>query len=142
MFSTVQLSSNAYSKYFSHRLLSNEEHSEDSLTFTNDIIKHSQAEKETRERSNSLSTYKIGSIVKGILGAKVPFVNRGPRNARQSAYLNLTRVTLSLTAAIKVGEKALLLDDGSLAQGWTGKADSACRFSFFRREKNRIIILR
>ena len=62
-------------------------------------------------------------------------VKRGPRYARQSAYLNLTRVTSSLTAAIKVEEKALQLDDVSLPQGCTGEADSACRFSFFRREK-------
>ena len=125
---------NAYSKYFSHRLLSNYEYSEDSLTFTSDIIKHSQTEKENREWSNSLSINTLGNIVTESWGAKVKLVKRGPRNARQGAYLNLKRVISSLAAAVKVEEIALQLDDVSLPQGWTGEADSAYRFSFFRRE--------
>ena len=40
-------------------------------------------------------------------GQAFKFARRGPRNARQSAYLNLRRVTSSFTAAIKVEEKAL-----------------------------------
>ncbi|XP_068687200.1 uncharacterized protein [Montipora foliosa] len=124
-----------YPPHWKFWLLSNYEYSEDSLTFTNDIVKHSQTEKDNREWSNSLSTYTIGSIVTDIWGAKVKFVKRGPRNARQRAYLNLKRVTSSLTAAVKVEEMALQLDDVSLPQGWTAEARSAYRFSFFRREK-------
>ncbi|XP_068726810.1 uncharacterized protein [Montipora capricornis] len=127
--------SSGYSPHWKFWLLSNYEYSEDSLTFTNDIIKHSQTEKANREWSNSLSTNSVGCIVTDIWGAKVKFVKRGPRNARQSGYLNLKRVTPSFTAAAKVKEMALQLNDVSLPQGWTGEADNAYRFSFFRREK-------
>ena len=99
-------------------------------------------QKENRRWRNSLSTYTIGSMVTDIWGAKVKLVKRGPRNARQSAYLNLKRVTSNLTDAVQVEEMALQLDDVSLPRGWTVEADSAYSFTFFRRGKSEFRVQR
>ena len=80
-------------------MLSNYEYSEGSLTFVNEIIENSVAD-DVADKENQLmplSRNTIGIIVMDIWGGIVKFVKRGPRNDRQTAYLNLRRIESSVT---------------------------------------------
>ena len=75
-------------------------------------MKHSQADKENQGSLTSLSMNAMGSIIMDVWGGKVKFVKRGPRNNRQSAYLNLKKAEgQEESSGHSVG---LALDDMSL----------------------------
>lgn len=75
----------------------------------------------------------MGSIIMDVWGGKVKFVKRGPRNNRQSAYLNLKKAEgQEENSSHSVG---LALDDMCLPQGWTGECVRQCHYIFSRKER-------
>lgn len=117
--------------FFSDRFLSNYEYSEGSLVFADEIIKHSQAEKENRDSINSLSRNKMGSIIMDVWGGRVKFVKRGPRSNRQTAYVNLKKVE----GNGKRIHSVLATDDISLPEGWMAECLRQGYYVFSRKEK-------
>ena len=119
--------------FFFDRFLSNYEYAEGSLAFADDIIKHSQADKENQGSLTSLSRNTMGSIIMDVWGGKVKFVKRGPRNNRHVAYLNLKKAEgQEKNPSHSVG---LALDDMSLPQGWTGECVRQGHYIFSRKER-------
>ena len=115
------------------RFLANYEYAASSLTFLNDIVLHSEAEKDNVEPLNATT---IGKFVKDLFEENIKKVERArPPNRKQIAYLNLARKTGETSQLRWPGDGASLkLDDivnsVQVPQGWLSKVNGLQQISF------------
>lgn len=70
--------------------MANYGYEEGALTSINEIV--DKAEENTSTDGSSLGFRSLGNIVQDVWAGKVSVTRRGPRNKRQSYYLNLKQV--------------------------------------------------
>ena len=115
------------------RFLANYEYAASSLTFLNDIVLHSEAEKDNVEPLNATT---IGKFVKDLFEGKIKKVVRDrPSKKRQIAYLYLATKTGETSQLRWHGDGASLKPDDILnsvqvPQGWLSKVNGLQQISF------------
>ena len=114
--------------------MANYGYEEGALTSINEIV--DKAEENTSTDGSSLGFRSLGNIVQDVWAGKVSVTRRGPRNKRQSYYLNLKQVkqTASDQQALK-STFAEKLDGINIPAGWELMKDQSNSISFVRLEQ-------